>query len=352
MAFFEIDHVLVNGIAASVPKNEVSNRNLAGYEAAENEKLIATLGIENRRVATQEQCASDFCISAANNLISDLGWKKSEIEVLFFVTQTPDYLLPGTSLNLQERLGLPKSCVTFDINQGCAGFVYGLSLISSFMSASGLKKGLLLVGDTITKLISPFDQSLLPIFSDCGTATALTLDKEAPKMSFNISSEGDAYDAIIVPEGGARHPLQNESLDYRNFDGNIKRKGIHLSMKGLDVFNFSLKKVCPNVEELLRKSELTGDNIDYFVFHQANRLILEAVSKKLGISKEKVPSSLRNYGNTSGATIPLTILCNLRNKNNKVPDSKMLLSGFGVGLSLASAVVEFKNVTCSPISEL
>jgi 3-oxoacyl-[acyl-carrier-protein] synthase-3 len=351
MAYFSIPKVSLRGISATVPKHKVSNLNLEGFEDEELKKLIATIGIENRRVAATDQCASDLCIDAANNLIKELNWNREEIQVLFFVSQTPDFNLPGSSMYLQDRLALPKSCASFDINQGCAGYVYGLSLITAFMSASGLKKGLLLVGDTITKLISPFDKSLLPIFSDCGTATAIELNDEAESLKFNLSTEGEGYESIIVPHGGARHPLKEESFIYQEKEGINKRKGIHLQMKGLDVFNFSLKKVVPNTEELLQKSQLSTNEIDYFVFHQANQLILDSISKKLGISSEKVPSSLKNFGNTSGATIPLTIVTKL-SKENMITDSKMVLCGFGVGLSLASAIVDFKNVTCLPVSEI
>lgn len=334
MAYFVIQNVKVEGIAAAVPSKKVSNFNLEGFETEELHKLINTLGIESRRVADEATCASDLCLAASEKLISDLKWNKSEIEALFFVTQTPDFQLPGTSIHLQERLGLPKSCATFDINQGCAGYVYGLSLISSFMSASKIKKGLLLVGDTITKLVSPLDKSLSPIFSDCGTATALVYDVNAKPIHFNISSEGKEYEAIIVREGGSRGTK------------GLEKK---LSMKGLEVFNFSIKKVVPNVEELFNKMNISADAIDYFVFHQANKLILESISTKLNILKSKVPTSLKDYGNTSGATVPLTIISNLKDRTN---EARLLLSGFGVGLSLASAVIDFDDVVCSDLIEV
>ncbi len=351
MAFFSIENIQLNGISAAVPKNLVSNYTLPGFEKEELEKLIKTIGIEHRRVATEDICASDLCIAAAEKLLNELKWDKSEIEVLFFVSQTPDYNLPGSSMHIQERLGLPKSCITFDINQGCAGYVYGLSLISAFLSSAKISKGLLLVGDTITRLISPKDNSLIPIFSDCGTATAVSYNTSAKKISFNISTEGKDYDAIIVPEGGARKPMDKVSYEDENFGNNVTRKGFHLNMKGLDVFNFSLKKVVPNVEELLNRANQNSENIDFFIFHQANMLILDSIEKKLNIDSSKVPSSLKDFGNTSGATIPLTILTNLV-KEGKVINSKMVLSGFGVGLSLASAIVDFNDVITTELIEL
>jgi 3-oxoacyl-[acyl-carrier-protein] synthase III len=334
MAFFNVQHTSIKGISAAVPKKSVSNFDLSNFEKGELTKLVTTIGIQNRRVAELSVTASDLCEVAANKLLAELNWSKADIEVLFFVSQTPDYILPGTSTHLQARLGLSKSCVTFDINQGCAGYVYGLSLITSFMAASKLKKGLLLVGDTITKLISPNDKSLTPIFSDAGTATAVCYDELAAPICFNMSTEGSDYDAIIVKEGGARS------------NTNATKQ---LNMKGLDVFNFSLQKVTPNIEELLSKSNCTREAIDYFIFHQANQLIVDAISKKLKIDSSKVPSSLKNFGNTSGATIPVTIVNHFK---EKVINLKLLLSGFGVGLSLASAIVEFKEVVITDLIEV
>lgn len=351
MAFFSTTNTRIAGISAAVPVNKVSNQSLPGSSVAEIDKLIATVGIHTRRIASIEQCATDLCIAAAERLIAELAWGREDIDVVFFVTQTPDYVLPGNSLLVQHRMGLSNSCITFDINQGCAGYVYGLSLITSFMSASKLKRGLLLVGDTITKLISLKDKSLVPLFSDAGTATALEYDEKANRMVFNTSSEGNAHNAIIVPEGGFRNPFNEKSLSYASYENQIERRGMDLAMKGLEVFNFSLRSVVPNVELLLRQAGVSKEKIDYFVFHQANRLILESLSKKLEIHESKVPSSLQDFGNTSCATVPLTIVSSL-SKNKRVTDSTMLLSGFGVGLSLASAIVSFSNVYCPELIEV
>lgn len=351
MAFFSIEQVAIKGISAAVPQTKVSNLKLEGYSEEETKRLISTIGIENRRIAANGLCASDLCVAAADKLIKDLNWNRNEIDLVLFVTQTPDYTIPGSSLQIIERLGLPASCAGFDINQGCAGYVYGLSLISSFMSASGLKKGLLLVGDTISQLVSPLDKSLVPIFSDAGTATALELDGSAKPIPFNTSSFGQSYNAIMVPEGGARQPFNGHSFDYKTIEPGVQRKGIHLLMQGMNVFTFSIGKVAPHVKELLSQSKQDSAEIDYFVFHQANRLILESIAAKLNINLARVPSSLKNFGNTSGATIPLTIVTEL-NKAGYIPDSTMLLSGFGVGLSMASAIVNFKGVICSPLIEM
>lgn len=338
MAFFSIHNVSITGLASAVPKTSISNYSLKHFEEEELQKLIQTIGIEQRRVAPDQICSSDLCVAAAEKLIDELNWNKEDIDALFFVTQTPDYLLPGTSLVIQDRLGLPRSCVTFDINQGCAGYVYGLSLISSFMSSSKLKKGLLLVGDTITKLIAPEDKSLGPIFSDCGTATALVYDKTSVPLYFNMDSEGKDHKAIMVQKGGSREPLMDKERQF-------------LSMKGLEVFNFSLKKVVPNIETLFLRSQQDKNSIDKFVFHQANSLILGSIANKLNLDKTKVPSSLKEFGNTSSATIPLTITTQLPT-NNRIQNKKLVFSGFGVGLSLASVIIEFNDVICPSLIEI
>lgn len=341
MAYFTTSNVQVKGIAAAVPKNTVHNSHLSGFDNGELQKLITTLGIEQRHVALPHQTAADLCVAAATQLIQKLNWRKEDIEAVFFVSQTPDYSLPGTSLHIQERLGLPAGCVTFDINQGCAGYVYGLSLMSSFMSASKLKRGLLLVGDTITKLIQPNDKGLTPLFADAGTATALCYDETAAEMHFNLSSEGKDYEAIIVKQGGARQGFQKSETEKEAF----------LQMKGLEVFNFSLSKVAPNAEALLKRTNTEQQQIDYFVFHQANKLIVDAIAKKLNVPAEKVPTSLKKFGNTSGATIPLTLVTAL-SESGKLKDAKLLLSGFGVGLSIASAIISTKNVVSLPLLEM
>lgn len=337
MAFFSISNIALRAVAAAVPRRRVSNYDLPGFSEEEKNKLVNTLGIEYRRVAEPGQCASDLCYAAAQKLMQKLNWKSEEIEALFFVTQTPDHILPGNSTKLQHLLGLPQRCAAFDINQGCAGYVYGLSMVSSFMAASKTKKALLLVGDTITRLISPGDKSLEPIFADAGTATALEWDNEAGPMHFNLETIGRDYEAIIVKEGGARKPLRTPDAP-------------QLSMKGLEVFNFSLQSVSPNAEFLLQNAGCDKQKVDHFIFHQANQLILESIGKKMGIPQEKMPSSLRQYGNTNGATIPLTLAHNFG--SDVFGNKKVLMCGFGVGLSIASCLVHMKGTIFEPVIEV
>jgi 3-oxoacyl-[acyl-carrier-protein] synthase-3 len=271
--------------------------------------------------------ASDMCFASADKLLDELKWDRSEIEILIFVSQTPDQPIPGSSMLMQERLGLPKSCMAMDLNQGCAGYVYGLSTMMSLMSASKLKKGLLLVGDTITHLLDESDQSTVPIFSDAGTATALEFDTMAEDAVFNLQTDGKGFQAIQQKRGEA------------------------MTMNGHEVFHFGLKEVVPNIKSTLENSEIEIDEIDHFIFHQANLLLNESIRKKLKVPSEKVPYTLNEFGNTSCATIPITIVNSL-GKELASSQKTCLLSGFGVGLSWGSGIVNFSNCMCPDLIEI
>lgn len=322
MALFSVHNTRIAGMVAAVPKGAIHNASLDGFGSDEMALLMQTTGIETRRVAPQGMCASDLCYQAALSLLQGLNWKPEEVDALMFVTQTPDYQLPGNSMLLQERLGLSAECMTLDLHQGCAGYVYGLATLSGLMSASGLKKALLLVGDTITQLLDPKDKGTIPIFSDAGTATALVWDADAEAMHFHLQSSGANSAAIRMEGSGAR----------------IENGDAFMRMRGHDIFTFGLKEVAPNIESLLEHCSFDKENVDYFVFHQANRLLNESIRKKLNIPSDKVPYSLQDFGNTSCATIPLTLVHGLRDKLGQ-KQQKIVLSGFGVGLSWGSALV-------------
>jgi len=350
MALFRIPGIEIRSIAASVPRQTARNADLPLPEA-EKHQLIRSTGIETRRIAPAEMCASDLCIAAAEKIIADLSWKKEEIDTLVFVTQTPDHILPGSSMLIRHRMGLSSKCVAFDINQGCAGYVYGLSFIASLMASAGLKKGLLLVGDTITRLISPGDLSLVPVFSDAGSATALELSGTAEPFCFNLEADGKGYGTIIVPAGGAKQPFGEAALDLREEKPGVKRGDAHLYMNGHEVFNFGLKEIAPHITSLLEYSGKDTESADAFVLHQANRLLNEAIRKKLNIPASKFPYSLRDYGNTSCATVPVTLVASLA-EDLRQKELSLLLCGFGVGLSWGSVSLKTSKIFCPDVIEI
>ncbi len=351
MACWSVSEVSLAGLSVCVPSQIASNRQCELLTSDEQELLIKTTGIEFRRVAGQGVCASDLCHVSAEKLLEQLKWHRSEIDVLVFVSQTADYITPASAPLLQHRLGLSKNCLAFDINLGCSGYVYGLATVANFLSNIPNGKGLLLVGDVSTACISPKDKSIIPLFSDAGSASALTQKENAGKMSFNLQTDGAGFEAIMIPQGGFRIPVTPGGLEFQDEGFGIRRSEIHLRMSGIDIFNFAISEAPSNVDDLLQFAHETKDSIDYFVFHQANLLINETLRKKMNLSTEKVPYSLRDFGNTSSATIPLTMVNNLTD-SLKCDNLKLILSGFGVGLSWGSAIIQTDNPVVLPIIEL
>lgn len=254
------------------------------------------------------------------------------------VTQTPDYLIPNTAIILQNRLGLSKNTACFDIPLGCSGFVYGASVISSMLTSQGFKKGLLLVGDSSSILASNDDKTSAPLFGDAGCASAFEY-KEGVEMKFKLWTDGSGFEAIIVPDGGYRNRFSEKSLEViEDKDGN-KRTNLNPKMNGTDVFSFGITQVPRELKSFLKHIEKQVSDIDYFLFHQANKFMLEMIRKKLKLERNQVPYSIIKYGNTSSASIPLTLSLIGGEARNK----KFLVCGFGVGLSIGSAYFEIGN---------
>jgi 3-oxoacyl-[acyl-carrier-protein] synthase-3 len=346
VAIFQVPNIKIVGISACVPEAEFDNNNYDWISEKERETLIKTIGVEKKRHAKKGTTTSDLCNIAADNLINDLNWNRAEIDLLIFISQSRDYIIPATAGLLQEKLSLSHTCIAFDISLGCSGYVYGLSVIGSMMATGRIKKGLLLTGDISTLNTSYQDKSAFPLFGDAGTATAVELNNDANSMMFNLQTDGSGYDAIIIPDGGIRNfANKNTSFEYHKISDGIFRNNFNIALDGIKVFNFSLREVKPNINKLLQEFELSNDDIDYFVFHQANKLMNETIRKQLKLDPEKVPSSLESFGNTSSASIPLTIVTELA---DKVKNSKLtlLLSGFGVGLSWGSVILETENIVC------
>jgi len=351
MAFLSIEHIRIAGIAACVPAHTENNLEYDWISMAERELLVKTTGIARRRVAPPEICTSDMCYAAAQKLIEGMQIDRNDIDVLLLVSQSPDYFLPATSIILQDKLGLSKNTMAFDIQLGCSGYVYGLSVIGNLMSTGRFKKGLLLVGDKSSFSQSWKDKSTYPIFGDAGTATLLEYDTSAPRMDFNLQSDGGGYKAIMISDGGTRHPYSPSSDVMVEVEPGIVKSKRNLILDGVEVFNFSLREAAPNVRALMEHNGTGTDDYDHVVFHQANKLMNESIRKKLKLPPEKVPYSLHDYGNTSSASIPLTIVTQLREQVAH-KETSLLLSAFGVGLSWGSASIKLKNIFCPPLIEL
>ena len=349
MAFLNAKNVSIKGISACVPSLIDNISKIYKWGGAES--FIESTGIASRRRASGSITASDLCLTAADKLIADLGWDKSEIEALVFVTQTPDYILPATSCILQQKLGLSKECYTLDISLGCSGWVYAMSVITSLMQNGTIRKGLLLAGDTITKICSPDDKSTYPLFGDAGSATALEYDSNAEGFKFLMNSDGNGYETIIIREGGYRAPLTKESLKEVTVDDTISRRGIDLDLNGMDVFSFGISKAPKSVKQLCEHFSIDKDSVDIFSFHQANKMMNEMIRKKLKVTAEKVPYCMDEFGNTSCASIPLVLVTRERSKlqENKITH---IACGFGVGLSWGSVYFETDKITVPELIEI
>jgi 3-oxoacyl-[acyl-carrier-protein] synthase-3 len=351
MAVFSIPNVKFSGVAACVPQKEVSNYDCELLDEKERKLFVKSTGIEKRRVAEKGVCASDLCEVAAKKIIESLSWNKDEISVLVFVTQTPDYITPSTAIVLQEKLGLSKSCLSFDVNLGCSGYVYGLSVVASLLSNMPGAKGLLLVGDVSTSCISPLDKSTVLLFSDAGSATALEHKPDSKPFCFNLENDGKGFASIIIPEGAYRNPVTVASLQLKEIEKGITRNGTHLILQGIDIFNFSVREVPKNISTLLNHQHIGNEKVDYLLLHQANKIINDFISDALNFTEEKVPSSLRNFGNTSSATIPVTMVSQL-SEQLKSKKLNLLMCGFGVGLSWGSVLLETDAIACYEMVEL
>jgi 3-oxoacyl-[acyl-carrier-protein] synthase-3 len=340
MGLSTLHNVRFAGMASCVPRRVLSNlEDCPPSLRPERERLIRNIGIEQRRICPEWQCFSDLAFVAAERLLTDLKWSRNEVDALIVITQSPDYLIPSTAIILQDRLGLDQSTIAFDVNLGCSAYPFGLHLLGNMISTGSIRKALLLVGD---KAASVRD----PLFSDAGTATALEFCADAAPMHFDLNSDGSGYKAIMMPVGGHREPFANHhGIPTRDDNGRLHWPS-DLILDGPAVLSFSTQRVPLAVARTLTHAKMQMDEIDYFVFHQANRMINETIRKKLRLSEERVPSTLREFGNTSGASIPVTMTARLREAMDS-GRQKLLLCGFGIGLSWGVCTLEIKGA-CLP----
>jgi 3-oxoacyl-[acyl-carrier-protein] synthase-3 len=333
-----LKNVDIKGIACAVPDRIINSEDYFDTFGVENvRKFINVTGVKARHVAIDEQCASDLCYAAAKSLMAKLNWEPSSIEALVLITQTPDYAVPATACVLQHRLGLSEDCIAFDVNLGCSAYVYGVWLAGSMIATQNLKRVMLLVGDTSNFGINQADSATAMIFGDGGTATALERT-EGKDMKYFLKTKGSGYKSIIVPAGHAR--TRSKVI--------TDATQCELAMNGSEVFSFTITDVPRAIKSFMSQFNIDKNEIDMFVFHQANLFILKHLVKKLGIPMEKVPISIDRYGNTSGESIPLTLVDALGTTGSDDP-LKLFLCGFGVGLSWGGIYLETNKSICLPM---
>jgi 3-oxoacyl-[acyl-carrier-protein] synthase-3 len=344
VASFALSGVELSGLACAVPENKV-DLNLLSERFGEEEarRISESIGISSRPIAPEGLCSSDLCFAAAEKLLGDLEWERKSIDAVIFVSQTPDHQLPATACFLQNRLQLPSSCLAFDVNLGCSGYVYGLSIASQFISSGSIKRALVLVGDTLSHLVSNQDKSTSPLFGDAGTATALQHRKDAPAMTFTLGTDGRGAQHLIIPAGMHRRRRSEETSTRTEYEGGNIRSEEELFMDGAQVFSFTLAKIPKLVRSALDAANWTMDEVDAVVMHQANAFMLTHLAKRLKIPNKKFVLAMEDYGNTSCASIPLAINSALTDQLSQ-RSMRLLLVGFGVGWSWGAM-----SVSCGPM---
>lgn len=342
MAGFLLQDISIEGIACAVPSQIVETTEFYtqfGQEAVDS--FIKMTGVKETHRTKEEQTASDLCYVAARELFQKKGVEPASIGALVFLSQTPDYRLPATAAVLHKRLGLPKDCMAFDVNLGCSGFVYGLNIVGALMQTSDIQNALLLCGDTCIKTASSEDKSAIMLFGEAGSATLLSR-KIGKEIAGDLKTDGGGFKAIIVPSGAYRN--RNGSVERIPWGDGIVRNDYESYMNGTDVFSFSISEVPAQIKAFLEKQKTTPDSYDQFVIHQANLMIIKQIARKVKFPMEKIPVSLDRYGNTSGASIPLTLCDTYAEKG--IGEKRLLLAGFGIGLSwgVVDVMLDTKNI--------
>jgi 3-oxoacyl-[acyl-carrier-protein] synthase III len=336
--------VRVAGVSTYLPNTVLSNHDLESILGDWSaDKIFEKTGIKQRHIAGPDETALDMGVAAAEKLLADYNLAKDEFDFVIFCSQAPDYILPSSACILQDRLGLPKSIGALDINLGCSGYVYGLSLASALISSKLASKVLLVTADTYSKFIHPHDRSVRTLFGDGAAATlvvAATQAEEASTGAFVFGTDGSGAQELIVPSGGSRLPRTVETaiVGQDNF-GNCRSQD-NLYMNGAAVMNFTLREVPKLFNAVKAKAGTDDENIDFLILHQANRFMLDALVKKMGFPKEKTPYCFENIGNTVSSSVPF-VLADLMSKQEIRAGTRAVLLGFGVGLSWAGCFVTF-----------
>jgi 3-oxoacyl-[acyl-carrier-protein] synthase-3 len=349
MASVSIGDVRITGIVSTVPdrvRTWEDDAKVFGLE--EMKRVVNNIGVTRRTVA-EHLCTSDLCEAAAEPLLERLGWSKESIDAVVVVTQTPDYPSPATACLVQNRLGLPKGIAAFDVNLGCSGYTYGLWIVASLLSGGRMRRGLLLAGDTVSRAASPYDRSVVPLFGDAGSATALEFSPDAPPLVFEMGTDGAGGIHLHTLAGSSKHPVRAEDLILSERRDGIIRSNQHTYMDGAEVLTFAIVNVPPMMAALRSAAGWSEDDVDYYVFHQASRFMLKNVGRCMRISpaSNKLIIALEGYGNTSSASIPLAMNERLAELNER--PRRLVLGGFGIGWSWCATAVELGPLVLPPV---
>lgn len=345
----------IHGVQLVLPENEVSfdsESSVYSFTPQQSTKLKLVMGFDRRRVAPKEMTCSDLVVAGFEALTRDGLLDLSTLDALIVVTQTPDYLIPGTSYVIHGRLGMRQDMLCLDINQGCAGFVVGLITAFSLLNQKGIRRVALVNADVVSHLVAPSDRNSRPIIGDAASITVVDAIPESGVIYGSIKVDGTGWDALMVPAGGMKiRPSPHTASPEVDTNGNIRALD-NLVMKGDLVFNFVMRDVPPMIEALLQDGDVDIPKVDSFVFHQPNSFMLKKLAEKLGVPKEKMPMDLvRHFGNSSGVSIPAVLCTSFEAKYFDQP-RLMCLAGFGVGLTWGSLLMPMSKLSFLRVLEV
>jgi 3-oxoacyl-[acyl-carrier-protein] synthase-3 len=334
-------HAKLTAIEYYLPEKILSTQDLsAEFPEWSVEKIDDKTGIRDRHIAAPEECSSDLAVAAARKLFDSGACQPDEIDFVLLCTQSPDYFLPTTACLVQDRLGIPTTAGALDFNLGCSGFVYGLGLGEGLIASRQARNLLLLTAETYSKFLHPRDKSVRTLFGDAAAATLLTASEQLSLGPFVYGTDGAGAPNLIVPAGGMRQARTAETAIAKEDDSKNLRSQDNLFMAGGEIFNFTLSAVPKSIQALLEKACLSIEQIDLFVFHQANRFMLDHLRKRLKIPAEKFQVSMAHCGNTVSSTIPIA-LKEAQREGRLKNGATVMLVGFGVGYSWGATLLRW-----------
>lgn len=344
----------ITGILTILPKRVVTfEEEMKNYNFPEKKslRLKKIMGYNTHRIAAEGQCSSDFCIYGLQHLFDHGMLHKDDIDALLFVSQSPDYFMPPTSNLIQGHFNMKHDMICMDINQGCAGFEIGLMQAFMLLEQSSINKVVLLNADVLSSKVSAHDRNSKPLVGDAASITIVEKTSEENEIFFSAKMDGTGAKALMIPAGGFRMPCSEETaIEHEDEAGNFRSLN-NLVMQGDDVFNFVQREVPPMIHDLLKQAKLTVEDIDWFMFHQPNKFMLNKLADAIGVPYDKMPSNIvENFGNASGVTVPTCISYNLGEKLEH-ESYKMCLAGFGVGLTWSSIIMEIGHLKFNRIIE-
>ncbi|MDO9580203.1 MAG: ketoacyl-ACP synthase III [Bacteroidales bacterium] len=349
MALIKFSGIGIHSVSVTVPKTKIET--ISQTELLNKDQLlkfIETTGVKERRIADNDMCSSDLCYDAAMNLFDKVNVPIDEINALIFISQTPDYKVPGSSIILQDRLNLQKTTLAFDVNLTCSGYIYGLFLAYSLANNPGIDKVLLLVGETLSKITSMKDKSTGLLLGDGGSATLISKGEKYGDSFFSLNTDGSNYKSVIIPGGGFRNMSSESTLKRRIYEDGSERSDEQLSMDGMDVFSFAVAEIPKDVKNILNFAGMDVTSIDKVIFHQSNKYMMDVIAKKSKVDLSKMLYSIQKFGNTSGVSIPSAIADQKEQiENNDV----LLLNAIGAGFSWGTAILKMVDCTILEIKE-